>query len=125
MNRQDGFTLLEATIALAILSVALVAMIPGFQTFLDANSLSEERSNALAAGQRAIETLRGKDPASMPSSGTSAVQAITVGSHEYEILTHYCKEASHCDADSRHIVVEVGFAGKNVYTIETVFTRLH
>ena len=87
--------------------------------------VSEERSNALAAAQEVIEALRHKDPASLPSSGSSALQAVTVGAHEYEVLTHYCQKPTYCDADSRHIVVEVSFAGKDVYAIETVFTRLH
>ena len=48
---QRGFTLLESLIALALLSVTLVALIPTFQNFMDANTVSEERSNALAAAQ--------------------------------------------------------------------------
>jgi prepilin-type N-terminal cleavage/methylation domain-containing protein len=119
-----GFTLLESLVTLGILGVTLVAMIPAFQTLMDANSVSEERSNALAAGQQVMEALRHQDPASLPSSGSIA-QAVAVGHHEYEIETHYCQNSTYCDADSRHIVVEVSFAGKIVYTIETVFTRLH
>jgi prepilin-type N-terminal cleavage/methylation domain-containing protein len=120
-----GFTLLEALIALGILGVTLVALIPAFQMLMDANSLSEERSNALAAAQEVVEGLRHEDPASLPSSGSSAVQAISVGAHEYEVVTHYCQDTTYCGSDSRHIVVEVSFAGKDVYAIETVFTRLH
>jgi prepilin-type N-terminal cleavage/methylation domain-containing protein len=122
---EKGFTLLEALVSLGILGITLVAMLPAFQSFMDANSVSEERSNAVAAAQVVIESLRHKDPASLPASGSSPVQAVTVGQHEYEILTHYCQNPSYCDADSRHIVVEVSFAGKDVYTVETVFTRLH
>ena len=119
-----GFTLLEALISLGILGVTLVAMVPAFQTLMDANSVSEERSNALAAAQEVMEGLRHEDPASLPASGSSAVQAISVGAHEYEVVTHYCRNTTYCDSDSRHIVVEVSFAGKDVYAIETVFTRL-
>jgi prepilin-type N-terminal cleavage/methylation domain-containing protein len=120
-----GFTLLEALVSLGILGVTLAAILPAFQALMDANSLSEERSNALAAAQEVMEGLRHEDPASLPSSGSSAVQAVTVGAHEYEVVTHYCRDTTYCGADSRHIVVEVSFAGKDVYEIETVFTRLH
>jgi prepilin-type N-terminal cleavage/methylation domain-containing protein len=120
-----GFTLLESLISLGILGITLVAMVPAFQTLMDANSVSEERSNALAAAQEVMEGLRHKDPASLPSSGSSAVQAISVGAHEYEVVTHFCRDTTYCGSDSRHIVVEVSFAGKDVYAIETVFTRLH
>ena len=120
-----GFTLLESIIALAILSITLVGMLPAFQTFMDANTLSEERSNALAAAQEVMESLRHKDPSSLPSSGSSAIEAVQVGSQEYEVVTHYCQNGTYCGSDIRHITVEVSFAGKSVYTIETVFTRLH
>jgi prepilin-type N-terminal cleavage/methylation domain-containing protein len=120
-----GFTLLESVIALGILSVTLMAMLPAMQTFMDANTLSEERSDALAAAQEVMEALRHRDPASLPSSGSAAVQAVQVGAHEYEVVTHYCQNGSYCGTDTRHITVEVSFAGKSVYTIETVFTRLH
>lgn len=120
-----GFTLLESLVALGILGVTLMAMVPAFQMLMDANSLSEERSNALAAAQEVMESLRHQDPASLPSSGSSPVQAVSVGAHEYEVVTHYCRNTTYCGSDSRHIVVEVSFAGKDVYAIETVFTRLH
>ena len=121
MNER-GFTLLESLIALALL---LVALTPPSQTFMDANPLSEQRSNALAAAQEVMETLRHVDPASLPTSGSSGVSAVQVGAHEFEVETHYCLESSFCGSASRHLLVEVGFAGKEVYAIETVFTRLH
>jgi prepilin-type N-terminal cleavage/methylation domain-containing protein len=119
-----GFTLLESLISLGILSITLVSMLPAFQTFMDANTLSEERSNALAAAQEVMEALRHEDPSSLPTSGSSAIQAVQVGSQEYEVVTHYCLNGTYCGSDIRHITVEVSFAGKSVYTIETVFTRL-
>ena len=120
-----GFTLLESVISLAILSITLVAMLPAFQTFMDANTLSEERSNALAAAQVVMEALRHEDPSLLPSSGSSPIEAVQVGAHEYEVVTHFCRNSSYCGTDIRHIMVEVSFAGKSIYTIETVFTRLH
>jgi len=120
-----GFTLLESLISLGILSITLVTMIPAFQTLMDANSVSEERSNALAAAQVVIESLRHEDPASLPKDGASTLQAVAVGNHEFEVETHFCAETTYCGTDSRHILIEVSFAGKVVYKIETVFTRLH
>ena len=119
-----GFTLLEAVISLAILVVVMAALIPTFQNFLHANTVSERRSNALAAAQVMIEALRHKDPGSLPQTGSSDIEAVAIGEHEYELVAHFCQSSEYCDADSRHIVVEVSFAGKTVYTIESVFTRL-
>jgi general secretion pathway protein I len=119
-----GFTLLEALVALAILGIALAGLLPAFQTFLDANSVSEERSNAVAAAQQVMELLRQQDPSSLPSSGTSTVETIQVGDHEYEVVATYCAEADYCSTAARHIVLEVSFAGNAVYQVETVFTQL-
>jgi general secretion pathway protein I len=122
---ERGFTLLEALIAMAILGIALAGLVPSFQAFMDANSLSEERSNAVAAAQEVMEGLRRADPASLPTSGTSAAQVVTVGAHEYEIFASYCIESSWCSTAARHVIVEVHFGGQRVYTVESVFTRLH
>jgi prepilin-type N-terminal cleavage/methylation domain-containing protein len=120
-----GFTLLEALIAMAILGIVLAGLVPSFQSFMNANSLSEERSNAVAAAQQIMEGLRQVDPSTLPSSGTSAVQAVTIGSHEYEVVANYCVESSYCSSAARQIVLEVNFAGKTVYTVESVYARLH
>ena len=119
-----GFTLLEALVAMAILGIALAGLVPSFQSFMDANSLSEQRSNAVAAAQEVMEGLRQLDPSGLPSTGTSSVQAVTIGNHEYEVVANYCVETSYCSSAARHIVLEVSFAGKTVYTVESVFTRL-
>ncbi len=120
-----GFTLLESLIAMALLGIALAGLLPSFQAFMDANSFSEERSNAVAAAQSVMEALRQVDPSTLPASGTSAVLAVTVGDHEYEVVTTYCAEASFCSSAARHILLEVSFAGKTIYTVESVFARLH
>lgn len=119
-----GFTLVEAAFALAILGIAMAAMLPSFIDFLDANSLSEERSNAVAAAQQVMEELRQFDPGSLPSSGSSAVQTVAIGEHEYEVTAFYCRNASYCSAAGRHIVLEVNYGGKTIYTVETVYARL-
>jgi prepilin-type N-terminal cleavage/methylation domain-containing protein len=119
-----GFTLVEAAFALAILGIVIAALLPAMVDFLDANTLSEERSNAVAAAQQVMEELRHFDPGSLPSSGSSAVQTISIGSHEYEVTAHYCQESGYCGTSSRHIVLEVDYGGETVYTVETVYTRL-
>jgi hypothetical protein len=91
---------------------------------MNANSLSEERSNAVAAAQQVMEGLRQQSPSSLPSSGSSSVQSISVGEHDYEVITHYCTNSAYCNTDMRHIVLEVSFGGRQVYIVETVYTRL-
>jgi prepilin-type N-terminal cleavage/methylation domain-containing protein len=115
-----GFTLIEALLAVAILGIALVGILPSFVTLLDANTLSEERSDAVAAAQLVMEDLRQTDPLSMPTSGSSAMTLVTVGGREYETVVSYCVDATYC----RHVTVDVSFGGRTVYSVESVYTRL-
>ena len=121
---ERGFSLVESVVALAILGIVLLGIVPTFKVMMDANTLSEERSNAVEAAQQVLEALRQQSPSSLPTSGTSGIQIVQAGQHEYEVITHYCMESSYCTADMRHIVLEVMFAGKKIYIVETVYTRL-
>lgn len=123
MNER-GFTLLESLVALAILGIALAGVMPVFQGFFDVNNATERRSNSVAAAQEVMEALRQVDPAALPTSGSSPVQTVTVGDHDYEILVRYCTRNEYCNSRSRQIELEVSYAGKTVYDVETVYTRL-
>ena len=123
MNER-GFSLVEAVCALGLLAIVLLGIVPTFQVLLATNTISEQRSNAVAAAEQVMEALRQQSPSSLPSSGSSAVQTVTVGSRDYEVVAHYCTRSAYCNDDMRHIVLEVGYAGQDVYIVETVYTRL-
>jgi prepilin-type N-terminal cleavage/methylation domain-containing protein len=121
---ERGFSLAEALVALAIMGIAIVGVTPLFMTYLDANTLTEQRSGAVAAAQQILEGVRAQNPSSLPSSGASAAQSVMVGGRVYEVTTRYCVNASFCDTASRHVVVEVTYRGIRIFTAETVFTQL-
>ena len=121
---ERGFTLTEVVAALAVLSLAMVGLLGAFQTFMDTNTLTEERSDAVAAAQMVMEMLREPDPGSLPSSGSSTMQYVDAGQHEFGIVIHYCTASEFCGTDSRHIILEVSHGGDVVYTVESVYTRL-
>lgn len=123
MNER-GFSLVESLCALAILAIALLGVVPTFYVLVNVDTLSEQRSNAVAAAQQVMEGLRQASPSSLPTSGTSAVQRVSVGRRDYEVTAHYCVNSTFCTADMRHIVLDVSFGGRNVYIVETVYTRL-
>lgn len=121
---ERGLTLVEALVAMAIMGIVLAGVTPLFMTYLNANTLNEERSGAMAAAQQVLERLRAQDPADLPSSGTSAAQALTIGGRTYQATTRYCVTAAYCDTASRHVVVEVTYRGTRIFQAETVFTQL-
>ena len=123
MNER-GFSLVEVICALGLLGIVLLGIIPTVQVLMQSNTISEERSNAVAAAQQVMESLRQQAPSSLPTTGTSAVQTVSVGTRDYEVVAHYCTKSQYCNDDMRQIVLEVGYAGRNVYVVETVYTRL-
>ena len=119
-----GFTLVESLIAMTILGVALAALVPSFLNYMDVNTISEERSDAVAAAQLVMERLRQRDPAALPDTGSSSPELISIGSRDYEVVTFYCLASEYCGTTSRHLFLEVNFGGQTVYTVESVYTRL-
>ena len=73
---QKGFTLTESLLALAILGIAMVGILPTFLTYMDSNTLSEERTQAVGAAQRVMETLRHLEPKNLPSTGSDPVEIV-------------------------------------------------
>jgi prepilin-type N-terminal cleavage/methylation domain-containing protein len=121
---ERGFGLVEALVALAILGIVLTGLVPSFVVFLHANTLNEERAAAMIAAQQVVETLRREDPATLPSSGAGPATLVAVAGREFEVVTRYCGRPQHCDAESRHLVVEVAYGGRQIVSVETVQTAL-
>jgi prepilin-type N-terminal cleavage/methylation domain-containing protein len=121
---EKGFSLVEVICALGLLAIVLLGIVPTVQVLMRANTISEERSNGVAAAQEVMESLRQQAPSSLPNSGSSAVQTVSVGTRDYEVVAHYCRKTAYCNDDMRHIVLEVTYAGHSVYVVETVYTRL-
>jgi type II secretory pathway pseudopilin PulG len=117
-------SLIEALLAIVILGIALASVAQAFITQRTMNELNEQRSGAAAAAQQAMESLRRQDPASMPTSGSSSPQTITVDGRDYQVVTSYCVASTYCGAGSRHLRLEVSFAGRDLFDVETVYTQL-
>ena len=122
---EEGTTLIEALIALAILGFGITSVIGAFMVQLNTNSNSEVRSMAILASQRVLESIRLQDPSTLPMFGsTLPAQTVTVGDQQFEAVTIYCLDSTYCTPTSRHITVDLYVDGVRVYDVETVFTKL-
>jgi prepilin-type N-terminal cleavage/methylation domain-containing protein len=121
---QRGFSLVEVLLAVALVGTVILGVLPAFVVCKDTNTGNELRSGAAAAAQSVMEAYRREDPATLPTSGSSPLQVITVGDRDYEVVTHFCVESVWCDLQSRHLVVEVGFGTETILSIESVYTKL-
>lgn len=119
-----GFTLTEGLVALAIMGVVFAGVVPLFFNYMDVTTRNEARSGAIAAAQQQIEAVRQDDPSLLPATGASSPVVVDVNDREYEVVTRYCLIASFCSTNSRHVTIEVSYAGRVVYATESVFTKL-
>jgi type II secretion system protein I len=125
MMTQRGFTLLEVLVAMTIFSLAAIGMAQAFTSHLKANTASEVRSQATNAAQQVLDQLRTIDPATLPSSGNSSAQAVTVDRRNYSVVVQYCAETSLCPSSStKHLRARVSYRNSEVYRVDTVFTQL-
>lgn len=122
-QKEQGFSLAEALVALSILAIALSSLIPSFIFYRQMNAGMEARMQAVTAAEQVMDERRTVDPSTMPSSGSTS-QNVMVGHRNFTITTSYCLRAAYCGPDTRDITVEVNFNGNSIYRTETVYTRL-
>ena len=123
-GRENGWTLIEAVVALFVLGIVLMGMVPGFLVYMDSNSRNELRSGAIQASRATLESLRLAEPSTLPASGSTQPQTVVVNDLQYSVVTHFCQIPQLCDSQTRLLTVEVSFEGNVVYDAETVFTEL-
>ena len=90
-------------------------------TFVDSNSFSEERSDAVAAAQFILEDWRRQPVSSLPNSGTSGPTVVRIGDRDFEVSTTFCSDSAMCGTEFRQLEVDVRFGGQSVYTVTSVF----
>ncbi len=121
---EKGITLIETIVAMLILALALLGLIPGLVHFSDVNEATSLRSAAVQAAQQVNERIRRVDPTTLPTSGSTSPEALTIDHYDFSIVRHFCLDTTMCIGNSRHMTTEVSFNGQTVYRTETVFTKL-
>ena len=122
--RRDGLSLLEVLVALAVLTIGLVAVVPSFTSFLRVNTGSEVMTDAANVAQTFFEGYRLVDPTTMPTSGTKT-STVTYQGRTFQVVTAYCVQASYCGSGSRDIQVTVNYENSQVFRAETVYTQVN
>jgi prepilin-type N-terminal cleavage/methylation domain-containing protein len=122
---EQGFTLIEVLVALAIMGVVLAASTSSFITHIRANYSAEIVFEGEQAAQSVIDELRYIDVASLPISGTDVPRSVTMNAlRDFEVYVTYCPEESFCTSDMvRHLRVRAEYRGEAVYETNTVFTQ--
>ncbi|MBN8549254.1 MAG: type II secretion system protein [Deltaproteobacteria bacterium] len=123
-TREAAFTLLEVMVSMLIFLVVSATMANAFMSHLKTNTATEVRTGAIAAAQLQLDEHRLADPFAMPTSGSTS-DTKTVGGRDFTVITYYCQDPSFCiSASTRHLLIKVRYANKQVFQTETVYTRL-
>lgn len=119
---RDGFTLVEALVALGLMGVILSALLPTFANNLRINTESELRTDAVQVAQVELDRLRALS--TWPATGSTTTVVTELATYETE-LTHalYCAGGT-CFQGAREVTVEVRHRGRVLYRVTTVFTSL-
>lgn len=122
-NSERGLTLVESVVSLLIFFVALAGIVPLFLNYTISTINNEKRTAGIAVTQQVLDELRQEDASSLPQNGTQTLAQVTHLGKQYTPKVTYCQNSTYCDANSRHIKVEVDQDGSSIYETETVFTK--
>lgn len=119
-----GLTLVEVLVALAILGL-LGPVVGAFLAYLQTNSRTELRSQAVVLAQERLEALRLQDPQNLPTSGCTEETVDRYG-RTFRVQTCYCTTQNLCGPGARFLEVRVYRQGEAnpLYSVATVFTQL-
>ena len=141
-SANQGFGILEASIALTTLGVTLAYAMPLFLYSKMNNSKSEIRTGGMMVAQRILDKTRGTPFADICPTGTVVLSSsaatdtcqsgATLGSiradlsamdRDYTARTFHCETASDCSTNYKTIRVEVKQNGATIYEMSAGFTN--
>lgn len=124
-RREAGFTLLEVLVSLGIASICLPVITLSFIQHAQFNHDLKIKSEAISVAGSALDQVRTLPVNQMPTSGAGLNEfgnfSYTIAGNDYQVEVVYCQKASFCNADNRHIVVNVIHEGQQVYDVEVVY----
>jgi len=105
-TRQDGFTLLETTIALVVMMILALGAASLFVFAVRFDSGANDRAATLAVAQQAMERLRKTSFSDAIFSTASLTETYTSADHPYTIVTSVCS-TSDCGGSPELKVITV------------------
>ena len=121
---RQGFTLIEALVALAVLGIVAGSIVPSITGLLGTNNNERTRRDAVAVARSVVRELHAGGIANLPLAGSEQRQ-INLNGRSYTVRVDYCLKSTFCvAATTRHLNLEVNHAGRSRYTAETVISTI-
>lgn len=122
--QEAGTSLLECIISLQILGIATLGVANAFVTHMKLNTTTEQKSGAIFAAQQVVDDFRSQPISTLPNTGSSALQSISVGTRTYAVQVAFCQDPARCTSSMRQLITTVYLQGVKNYEVETVFAQL-
>lgn len=139
IKSEEGFTLLEATVSMFLLSFAILLNLPLLVILQNENTTSKARLGATSLARDLLDEVRSRR-AIVPVNGEVQTGLDKLG-YEYDATTYICTnepdiddqtfEVTNCsttenNTDLRHIVIQIKRNGQTepIHTVQTAFTRV-
>ena len=119
-----GFSLIEVMASIAIFGIVATGMTSSFVKMQQTNLANEIKTGAMGAAQKVLDELRVSDPASLPSSGTSAPQTITIQGRAFSVTTTYCPVATYCTSTMRQLRITANYKSVKRYEVDSIYCQL-
>ena len=124
--KQNGFTIIEALMAIAILGIIVAGIVPAYSHYSQLNTISELKSSAAAVAQEQMERMRRQDFSMWEGSGHSSM--ISMGGREFEmVVTHspYGSDENSHVSGARRIHTAIFSGNRLVYEVTTIYTQIN
>jgi Tfp pilus assembly protein PilV len=136
-SADQGFSILEAAIALTTLGITLAYAMPLFLYSKMNNSKSEVRTGAMMVAQRILDKNRGTPFPEICTIGTVNLSAtaaddctaetakadLVAMGRTYTATTYHCETAADCSDNYKTLRVEVKQNGSTIYEMDAGFTN--
>ncbi|MGY6530089.1 MAG: type IV pilus modification PilV family protein [Cyanobacterium sp.] len=138
IKSQQGFTLLEATVSMLLLSFAILLNFPLLVVLQNENTTSKVRLGATSLARDLLDEVRSTRLID-PVNGEVNTGLSKLG-YEYDATTYICTkepdiddqtfQVTNCsttdDTENRHIVIQIKRNGQTepIHTVQTFFTRV-
>ncbi|MBE9222124.1 hypothetical protein IQ215_05385 [Cyanobacterium stanieri LEGE 03274] len=148
IKSEGGFTLLEATVSMLLLSLAILFNAPLLVLLQNENTTSKARLGATSLARDLLDEVRSRKAVAAPVDGQLQTGLDKLG-YEYDATTYICTSepkieevrdevlkknilkvtecsTSNSDTELRHIVIQIKRNGQTepIHTVQTAFTRL-
>ena len=128
--KKNGFTLIEAVVAIVILAVLLLGLLTALSVVIDNNIRTKLRNNAVKIAQQCLEVYRSKPYSSIPTGdpGFCNDVSLKIGNKTYTFTVDENVQDIPSANDTKKVTIDVrwNYKSKNYsYTVESFISQLN